>query len=191
MARMFFWRSVVVGLFPLGCIVVAPVVTSVQPAGAVSAVTLHVSPGSTGTTCTVSDKCGSVSEAVNVATSGTYNGEDVIIQVAAGTYGASGSGDMSSIDASSLGSLAIVGAGASVTSVSSGGMSGSIVTILNGTVTITGLTITGNDGSAGAISIDGGTITIENDTLSNDRAAGGGGLSPTMAPGRSPSRMTR
>ncbi len=183
MVRIFAWRVVLVGLLFLGSMVVAAVVTSVQPAGAATAVTLYVSQGSTGTTSAISDQCGSVSKAVNIATGGSYNGDDVTIQVAAGAYGAPGSGDDPSFDASSLHSLTIAGAGASLSTVD-GGFAGSVFTILNGTVTIMGLTITDGGGGlgGGGISIAGGTITIENDTISNDRSTqSGGGISDTGA----------
>ncbi len=176
MVRKLSWRVLVVGLLIFGWMPAVVVVTSVQPAAAATAINLYVSSGSTGTTCTFSDQCGSVSTAANVATSGPYNGDDVTIQVAAGTYGASGSGDDPNFDASSLDSLTIAGAGAPSTTVN-GGFSGTVFTIVNGTVTITGLTITGGYGGidGGAISIAAGTVTIENDTLSNDLSAGSGG----------------
>src|ERR1700678_1645377 len=99
MVRKLSWRVLVVGLLIFGWMPAVVVVTSVQPAAAATAINLYVSSGSTGTTCTFSDQCGSVSTAANVATSGPYNGDDVTIQVAAGTYGASGSGDDPNFDA--------------------------------------------------------------------------------------------
>jgi hypothetical protein len=177
MARTFGWRVVVGGLLVLACTVVVPVVSSVEPAGAATAITLYVSPGSTGTTCTISDQCGLVSTAASVATSGSYIGDDVTIQVAAGTYGGSRSRDAPNFDASSLHSLVIVGAGASSTTVDGGLAGGAVFTILNGTVVITGLTITDGFGGikGGGIYIAAGTVTIENDTISNDVASGSGG----------------
>ena len=50
---------------------------------------------------------------------GSYNGDDVTVNVAAGTYT-----ENDSIDASSLNSLAIAGAGASSTTVNGGGSEG-------------------------------------------------------------------
>lgn len=161
-------------------------------ASAATSVTLYVAPGATGTACTASDPsdaCGSISTAVNVATGGSYNGDDVTIMVAAGTYGAPGSGDQSTVDPSSLNSLTIEGAGPSTTIVDGGGpptdKNDDQTPVFNiqgsGTVSIDGLTIT--DGS----SIDGGgvlavgetdvapyelSLTLTDDTLSNDTAYG-------------------
>jgi hypothetical protein len=165
-------RVIVGGLLILagvgaGALAVSP------PAAAATAVTLYVAPGATGTSCTApdpSDACGSISTAVNVATGGSYSGDDVTIDVAAGTYD-----ENDTISASDLDSLTIMGAGSSMTTVA-GNEAGTVFTIDGGTVTINDLTITGGSaGEGGGIYNRYGSNTFTDDTLSNDTTSGNGG----------------
>jgi uncharacterized repeat protein (TIGR01451 family) len=115
--------------------------SAVSAAG--GAVTLLVSSSSGGDTgnCT-SSPCATIQYAVTQAERASYSGYTVTIEVAGGpTYD-----DAVIIDASSLGSLTIDGAGVTVTTLNDGG-SGPDVTVDSGTVTVENLTITGGLGA--------------------------------------------
>jgi len=124
-----------------------------------------------GTICGEINPCGSIQGAVNTATDGHYAGADVTIVVAAGTYTES-----DTISVSSLNSLTITGAGPATTTIS-GNRSGSVFNVTDGTVTISGLTITSGAGSlaAGGGGVKNtGTLTIDNSIVSNDIAGTAG-----------------
>ncbi len=168
-----------------------------SPASATTAVTLYVTPGGGGTSCSQSAPCGAIQNAVNAATQNDA-GDDVTIDVAAGSYT-----ENDSINASSLDSLAIAGAGAPTTTVS-GGAVGSVLTVSSGTVTVSDLDLEKGDAATGGggginnhavltvidsfVSGDtssssgggienhaGATLTVSESTLSGDTAAVGGG----------------
>ena len=151
----------------------AGVLAASPSASAAPSVTLYVAPGATGTACTApdpSDACGSIAAGVAAATGGTYSGDDVTIDVAAGTYD-----ENDTISASDLDSLTIIGAGSSTTTVA-GNEAGTVFTIDGGTVTINDLTITGGSaGEGGGIYNRYGSNTFTDDTLSNDTTSGNGG----------------
>jgi uncharacterized repeat protein (TIGR02543 family) len=136
------------------------------PASAVTAASLYVTTTGSGTTCSQASPCGTIQNAINTAESGSYNGNNVTINVAAGTYT-----ENDSISASSLNSLIIAGAGASSTTVN-GGAAGSVFIVNNGNATISGLTITNGHAQAGVGINNGGTLTVEDSTISDN--AGGG-----------------
>ena len=143
-------------------------------AGANPPVTLYVAPSGSGDCTTLVNACGSVQTAINTATGGSYPGDDVTIDVAAGTY------DENDIaDASSLNSLTIAGAGASSTFLNGSG-SGTVLVVDPGTVTISGITIENgsNPNGGGVIGCDsapGCALTVSNSTFTNDVASNGGG----------------
>ena len=145
------------------------VALSAPPASAISAVTLYVSSGSIATTtCSQTNPCGTIQEGINAGDASTYNGYDVTIDVAAGTYR-----ENITVSAANLNSLTIAGAGASSTTVN-GGAAGPVFSISGGTVTLSGLTITNGSGSSseGGAVINGGTLTITNCTISGNTAGG-------------------
>jgi hypothetical protein len=130
--------------------------------------TLYVSSsGSATTTCTQSKPCKTIQDAVSYAESTYGSTNDVIIEVAAGTYD-----ETDTINASGLQSLAITGAGTTV----NGEKKGTVFTINGGTVSLTDLTITGGltAGPGGGIS-NSATLTLSGDTVSSNTATGGGG----------------
>jgi len=151
---------------------IGPAVTTVGPASASTPVSLYVAIGGTGNCTSPANACGSIHSAITAAQSGSYGGLNVTVNVAAGTYVAN-----ETISASSLDSLAIVGAGASVTTFN-GNHTGSVFTINTGTVTITGVTIENGiapNGTGGGI-FNGGSLTVIGSTISNNDALGGGGI---------------
>ena len=98
-----------------------------------------------------------------------YTGDDVIIDVAAGTYF-----ENDSLSVSSLSSLTIAGAGASSTVVNGGSLS-SVITINSGTVIISGLTVeNGYVNSAGGGIHNFGTTTVTNSVITGNTATGNG-----------------
>jgi hypothetical protein len=140
------------------------------PASAQPTATLYVSPSGTATSgCTESNPCATIQDAINEATGGTYNGDNVTIDVAAGTYG-----ERDNIGASSLDSLTIAGSGASTTTVN-GGDAGSVITVTSGNVTLSGLTVTGGQATEGAgiddTSTESWTTTIQDDTVTGNSAS--------------------
>jgi YVTN family beta-propeller protein len=148
--------------------------------GAVEAedASLFVAVGESGDCTSLANACGSIQTAINTAEGGSYNGDDVTIDVAAGTYTTT-----ASVDPSSLNSLTIVGAGASSTLLN-GNNSGTVLTITGGTVNINGLTIenglssSGNADGGGIDSCNGNTgctVTVTHSTFINNDAAGEGG----------------
>jgi hypothetical protein len=139
-------------------------------ASAQATATLYVSPSGNATSgCTESNPCATIQDAINEATGGTYNGDDVTIDVAAGTYD-----ELDYIGASSLDSLTIAGSGTSTTTVDGGG-AGSVMTVTSGNVTLSGLTVTGGQATEGAgiddTSTASWTTTIEHDTVTGNSAS--------------------
>jgi hypothetical protein len=174
MGRKKYLRTFVAGSLLLGGAITTSLSVGLLPATATTAVSLYVSP--TGTdyqTCSESSPCNSPRLALLIATRGTYSGEDVTIHVAAGDYGQ----PQDSVNASSLNSLTIAGAGARSTRVV--GFGGSVFLIQGGTVTISGLTVTNVHASTslgGGIDIEHGTLTINSSTVSGNNAREGGGI---------------
>ncbi len=139
-------------------VLTAVVLGGATPASAQPAVTLYVASGGSGDCTSLVNACGSIETAINTAEGGSYNGDDVTINVAAGTYT-----ENDSIDDPSLNSLTIVGAGASTTTVNGGG-SGSVFTMVGGTATISGFTIT--NGFTGIHNY--ATLTVTDSTISGN-----------------------
>jgi hypothetical protein len=169
-------RAVLVGSLLFGGALVASVLAGSLPASAAPAVSLYVTTIGSGATCTHASPCGSIQNAINTAEGGAYNGDDVTVNVASGTYT-----ENDAIVASSLNSLTITGAGASTTAVN-GGAVNSVFTVSSGVVTISGLTVeNGNSTSTssnggGAIDND-GTLDVSHSILSgNSSAFIGGGI---------------
>jgi hypothetical protein len=134
------------------------------PPGARAATTWHVSPNSGGA-CTQSDpNCATIQAAVGAASFGDT------IQVAAGTY---------KEHVVIAKDLTVSGAGAAQTIVD-GTQFGRVLLINNGTVNLSGMTITnGNNGTEAMISgagiLNGGATTITNCVISNNHAFQSGG----------------
>ncbi len=138
LSRLF--RAVVAGSVLSGGVVSVSALSGSLPAGATTAVKLYVSTTGTGSECTKTSHCSSIDEAVTVAEALT--GVNVIIKVAAGTYAGSGFLHASEyIDASSLQSLSLVGAGASSTIMRAGPANSRVMYVAAGTVSISGFTI--------------------------------------------------
>ncbi len=160
-------RALVPGSLVFGGVAVASVIAGSQSASAApTAVPLYVAVGGTGDCTTLATACGSIQTAITTAE--TKTGDDVTINVALGTYT-----ENDTIDASTLNSLTIAGAGASTTTVN-GNQAGTVFGVGSGTVTISGLTENGKSSalSAQGISND-GTLTVNSSTVSNNEGAGG------------------
>jgi len=127
----------------IGGLALAALIAASPPVSAATAVSLYVVPTGGGTICSQAIPCGSIQTAINTAEAGTYNGDDVTINVAAGTYT-----ENDTTSSSSLNSLTIAGAGASTSTVN-GNQGGSVFTVNAGTVTISGLTVTNGMASHG------------------------------------------
>ncbi len=145
-----------------------------SPAAAATTLTLYVRSGATGTSCTGpgATACGSIQTAV--AGAATHAGADVTVTVGPGTYHER----TISVDASTLASLDVVGAGATSTTVTSEGGQGFSVTA--GTVSVEGLSV---DRAAAASSAGGGmlvtggsTVALADDTFATDSALTSGGV---------------
>ncbi len=137
-------------------------------------VTLYVAPSGSGDCTSQPNACGSVQTAISTATGGSYAGYDVTIDVGAGTYD-----ENDIVDASSLDSLTIAGAGASSTFLNGSG-SGTVLVVDPGTVTISGITIeNGNNPNGGGVigcdSVPGCNLTVSHSTFSDDAASNWGG----------------
>ena len=173
-------RAVVTGSLLVGTVVVGSVVVGSPPASANTPVSLYVSTtGSDGggsNTCTASGTpCLTIQQAINEAQSNYSTTDDVTINVAAGTYL-----ENDTISASGLNSLTIVGAGASMATLDGSNGSSSVVLIHNGTVVISGFTITNGFNSFGGVNPAGGggifnqgTLSLGASTVSNNLAASG------------------
>ena len=165
-------RALLVGSLIVTMSFVGLAVTDAGPASASNPVSLYVAIGGTGNCTSPATACGSIHSAITTAQSGSYSGLNVTINVAAGVYIAN-----ETISASTLTSLAIVGAGAPATTVN-GNHAGSVFTINTGTVTISGVTIENGsapNGTGGGI-FNGASLTVTGSTISNNDALGGGGI---------------
>ncbi len=131
-----YFRTLLAGSLVFGGVIVASVIGVSLPASAATPVSLYVSVGGSGDCTSSANACSSIQTALTTATGGSDAGDDVTINVAAGTYF-----EHDSISALGLNSLTIGGAGASTTAVNGNNQSGSVITVENGTVAISGLTI--------------------------------------------------
>jgi hypothetical protein len=181
-------RAALAGSLLCGGSLVAVVIGGSLPASAQPSVSFYVVSGGAGTgdCSSLANACASIQTAVTTTEDGAYNGDDVTIVVGAGTYTES-----DTIDASSLNSLTIAGAGASTTTVSGGGTSGPLFTIVNGTVAFSDIAIDnafyqtyaegagidacdGRRGSGGASDC---AVTVTDGNFVNDQAVSGGAWS--------------
>jgi hypothetical protein len=154
-------------LLTTGAFVVQPSVAS----AALSA-TLYVNATATATSgCTASAPCQTIQDAVNQAEDGTYSGEAVGIDVAAGTYD-----ENVFVDDWTLQSLTVQGAGAATT-VLNAGQAGPGVWIAGGAVTIEGLTIEGGTAPLGGGVANNGWTTLTDDVITANKGTVGGGIS--------------
>ncbi len=168
-------RAVLAGALLFGGSLAATVIGGATPAWAQSSVTLYVASGGTGDCTSQVNACGSLATALSTGTSNSNSGDDVTINVGAGTF------DENDIfDAAALNSLTITGAGASST-ILDGTETGNVLIIAGGTVNISGVTIengsNGDDG-AGIDSCDanaGCVVTISDSTFSDNNAPAWGG----------------
>jgi hypothetical protein len=164
--------TMLTGSLLFGGAVTSSVVLGAPPASAATAVVLYVSTSGSGVTCDKTSPCSSIQAAVDAARGGTYTGDNVTVDVAAGTYT-----ENDSISASSLSSLSIAGAGASTTTVN-GNQKGPVLTVSTGSVTISGLTIENGSaptGTGGGI-FNSGALTVAASAITSNDALGGGGI---------------
>ena len=168
-------RAILAGSLLFGGTIVASVATGTLPAGAVTPVTLYVAAGGSGSRdcSSVANACSSVQTAIDTAEGSAYAGDDVSVNVAAGQYT-----ERVTIAASSLHSLALVGAGQSTTTVSGGG-TGSVFTVsTTGTISISGFTI--QDGAAydggGIANSSGASVSVADSTFYDDAAWDGAAI---------------
>jgi len=148
----------------------AAIAGTATAASATTPVTLYVdSAGTQSTGCAApgSGACPTIGEALSAAAADS--GQAVTIDVAAGTYT-----EDDTINASGLASLTVAGAGAATTTINGGG-NGTVLTVTGGTVSVTGLTITGgnntssaSDASGGGVDNQGATLTLTGDTIDNN-----------------------
>jgi len=166
-----YFRTLLAGSLVFGGVIVASVVGGSLPASASPMVALYVTPSGSGNCTSAATPCGSIQTAITTAEDGTYNGDDVTINVAASSTAYTGD---DTVSASSLNSLTIAGAGASTTTVNGRGVN-SVFTVENGTVTLSGLTVTYGAATVGGGIDNGGTLTITSSTVSGNYAYYGGG----------------
>ena len=146
-------------------------VSGSRPAGATTtAVVLYVAKSGAGSACTEASPCRRIHKALELAL--TETGDNVVIMVGAGTYH-----ETDSIDASSLESLAIEGAGASCTVVD-GGRHGTVLAFSAGVVSLSGVTLehglaTGQQNGGGLSNA--ASLTVSDTTFSSDRSQHDGG----------------
>ncbi len=160
-------RVALAGSLLFGGVLTASLLVGELPASATSA-TLYVSTTGTGNCTSLANACDAISGAISQATSGAYTGDDVIIEVAAGTYF-----ENDSLSVSSLSSLTIAGAGASSTVVNGGSLA-SVITVNSGTVIVSGLTVENGyvpNSSGGGID-NFGTTTVTNSVITGNTATG-------------------
>ena len=144
-------------------------IASAQPV-----VTLYASPGGRSTDCaSVADAC-DLTQALAEATAPGNKDKAVVVVAGPGTYYESSI----AIDARSLASLSITGAGASATTVRPG-MVGAFL-ISGGAVTLSGLSINGSRESAIAVRTSeaspGADVIITDDSFSGDEGVNGGAV---------------
>ena len=159
-------RAALCGLGAAGLIMPGLMATASPAAAAGSAVALYVASGGTGDCTSLATACGTL-QAATTAAQTNHNGDDVTINVGAGTFVG-----RDTIAASALHSLSIVGAGASSTT-ADGNLNGSVFIVNSGTVTIRDLTITrgkntsGNRGG-GIDAKSAATLTVRSSTISGN-----------------------
>ncbi len=153
-----------------GVVTTVAATSDVAGAGGSASVTLYVSTSGSGSVCSETSPCGTIQAAIDTATAGTYVGEYVTIDVATGTYS-----ETDTVDSSSLAGLTITGAGAGSTEID-GDDAGSVLTVSNGTVNISDLTITGGNASdhGGGIA-NAGTVNLFDTTLTENNGSNYGG----------------
>ena len=127
-----------------------------------STTTLYVTPAGTGLACVQSAPCPTIQGAITRAESQTFTAKAVTVDVASGTYQ-----EHDTITAKSLTSLDIQGARTHATTVT-GTTSGRDFTVSGGTVAISGLGITKGSTDTGGGVYNGGTLTLTDDTFTND-----------------------
>jgi predicted outer membrane repeat protein len=158
-------RAVVVGSVLFGGTLSVSVLSGSLPAGATTTVQLYVAKGGAGSACTETSPCRHIGRALELAL--TETGDNVVITVAGGTYN-----ETDPIDASSLESLSLQGAGASSTIVDGGG-NGKVFAISAGTVSLSGFTIEKGLASGshrgGGVS-NAGSLTVSDTVFSSDRS---------------------
>ena len=163
-------RAATVGAVLFGGALSASVLSGSLPAGATTTVELYVAKGGAGSACTEASPCRHISKALEVAL--TETGDSVVISVAGGTYN-----EIDAVDASSLQSLSLQGAGASSTIVNGGG-NGKVLAISAGTVSLSGFTIEKGLASGkhrgGGVS-NAGSLTVSDTVFSSDRSQFEGG----------------
>jgi hypothetical protein len=163
-------RVALVGSVIAGGALAVSLVSASRPAGATTTVELYVAKTGAGSLCTEASPCRRIHRALAVAL--TDAGDNVVINVAAGTYH-----ETDSIDASSLQSLAIDGAGASCTVVD-GGRNGTVMAFSAGLVSLSGVTLehglaTGQENGGGLSNA--ASLTVSNTVFSADRSQHDGG----------------
>jgi hypothetical protein len=159
----------------VAAVVAALALAAPSTASADSSTTLYVDQSGTATTgCTSpgTGACATINEAVTAAEALT---DDVTIDVAAS---ATSYEEDVVIDDFNNPQLTIAGAGASTTTLD-GEAEGSDVTINEGTVTISGMTLTDGEASNGGAVDNTDAVTLTDDTLTNNNASDGGGLYST------------
>ena len=164
-------RAALAGALLVGGVSLVAMIAGTAPASAQPAVSLYVASGGSGDCTSQLNACGSIQTAINTAEGGSYSGDDVTINVAAGTYT-----ENDTMSSSSTNSLTIAGAGASATTVNGGGI-GSVFAIGSGTVTVEGLTITNGmsvTGYGDGIYVNVGTVNVTDCTVSDNGNPGGG-----------------
>jgi len=160
---------VALGGLGLTGLVVPGLIAGASPASAITAVSLYVTSGGTGDCTATTKACGSIQTAITRAQGSAYSGNDVTVNVGAGTFT-----EHDTIDATGLASLAIAGAGAASTIVN-GGKAGSVFTVGASAipVTISKLTITNGRGAAGGGIKNAGKLTIDSATISGNTTGAG------------------
>jgi hypothetical protein len=169
-------RMVLVATLACGSAAGASAMASQSAASAATSVTLYVNPIGTSTTvCTSQGEgaCPTIADALHVATSPSYTGDNVTIEVAAAKYV-----EQDTVSAVSLASLTIAGGGAQTTTVD-GDQAGTVFAVDSGDVTISGLTVTDGSTSTGGGGVNvapDATATLVGDVLSNNVARYGSGV---------------
>jgi len=160
---------VALGGLGLTGLVVPGLIAGASPASAITAVSLYVTSGGTGDCTATTKACGSIQTAITKAQGSAYSGNDVTVNVGAGTFT-----EHDTIDATGLASLTIAGAGAASTIVNGGG-AGSVFTVGAGAipVTISRLTITNGRGATGGGIDNAGKLIISSSTISGNTTPAG------------------
>ncbi len=163
-------RTAVAASLLFGGALTATVIGDSTPAWAQPTMTLYVALGGSGDCTSPANACGSIQTAITTATGGSYAGDDVTIDVAAGTYT-----ENDTISASSLDSLTIAGAGESSTLLNGSGRA-TVVTVDGGTVNVSGITIENGNGTDGGGIDNSGTLVVSNTELTSNAGTDGGAI---------------